>query len=180
MTAEFMPGSAEGSVVMFQVELFEPAAPDNAAAGNRLMYISRLDLTSSQMHCASPAAEHCVGRAYSNTSGLTWSATADVGALLDPGCKNTVARVPSERAVVHAGSASATKRTNISALFSYDSGEHWGQTQQLWMSPQAGGYTAVQALGGARSREVGVVFENLTDQLCSSIGLAVFQVSATA
>ena len=81
---------------------------------------------------------------------------------------------------MHAGSASATKRTNISALFSYDSGGHWGQTQQLWMSPQAGGYTAVQALGGARSREVGVVFENLTDQLCSSIGLAVFQVSATA
>ena len=173
MTAEFMPGSAEGSVV----ELFEPAVPNDAAAGNRLMYISRLDLTSAQMHCASPAAAHCVGRAYSNTSGLTWSATEDVGALLDPGCKNTVARVPSQRAVVHAGSASATKRTNISALFSFDSGQHWGQAQQLWMSPQAGGYTAVQALG---SREVGVVFENLTDQLCSSIGLAVFEVSMAA
>ena len=74
-------------------------------------------------------------------------------------------RRPARGTLVHAGSHSATERTNVSAVFSADGGTTWGNEAMVWESPLVGGYTAVQTWDDT----VGVVFENHT---CSiSIGV---------
>ena len=40
--------------------------------------------------------------------------------------------------LVHAGSHSATERTNVSAVFSTDSGRTWGNEAMVWESPLGG------------------------------------------
>lgn len=53
-------------------------------------------------------------------------------------------------ALVHAGSHSTDmvgyKRTNISALFSFDGGRTWGGEVMIWPAPAVGGYSQVTDL----------------------------------
>lgn len=131
-------------------------------------------------HCTDPSAAHCVGAARSTDGGLHWNAASekDVGALPDPGCKNTVASIGTvdtatgSNLLVHAGSHSVAARTNVSAIFSRDAGKTWDtqHSVMVWPAPKVGGYVAVQAVGETM---VGVVFENKT----CSIAIGVFKVS---
>ena len=149
------------------------ACPDNEYA------LLSCDLNGAGTHCTDPAAAHCVGAAHSKDSGSHWDAKSDkdVGALLDPGCKNTVASVGASgtstgsNLLVHAGSHSTTARTNVSAIFSSDGGSTWDahNSVMVWPAPNVGGYVAVQPVG---TTKVGVVFENRT----CSIAIGVFQV----
>ena len=149
------------------------ARPDNENA-----FLSR-DLNGVGTHCTDPAIAHCVGAARSKDSGSHWDATSDkdVGALPDPGCKNTVASVgisdtlTGSNLLVHAGSHSTTARTNVSAIFSSDGGSTWDahNSVMVWPAPKVGGYVAVQPVG---PNMVGVVFENRT----CSVAIGVIQV----
>ena len=129
-------------------------------------------------HCTDPVAAHCVGAARSTDSGSHWddAADKDVGALLDPGCKNTVASVGADapasgkNLLVHAGSHSTTARTNVSAIFSRDGGTTWDDdgSVMVWPAPEQGGYVAVQPIGDSK---VGVVFEHGPISCNISIGV---------
>ena len=67
--------------------------------------------------------------------------------------------------LIHGGSHSDVRRTNVSALFSYDDGVTWRDEQMVWQEPKVGGYVAAQAW----AQRVALVFENDT---CSiSIGV---------
>lgn len=151
MGGSFMPGSGEGSV----------AEVGSSSPGELLFVARRVTGT----HCTEPAAAHCAAAIRSKDYGEHWDEATDrdLGGLLDPGCKNTVASVGAAAAarnlLVHAGSHSATARTNVSALFSRDAGATWGEGVMVWESPLVGGYVAVQPVGDAK---VGVVFENRT------------------
>ena len=161
----FLRGSGEGSVAEVG-----PNTP------GELLFVAR---RTSATHCTGPAVAHCVGAIRSADSGDQWdSATArDVGALLDPACKNTVAAVgapPPAAAgrpnlLVHAGTHSSSARTNVSAIFSRDGGISWLEEDavMIWAAPLIGGYVAVQPLGPT---QVGVVFENRT----CSVAIGVF------
>ena len=107
----------------------------------------------------------------SRSSGEHFEDEVDVGTLPDPNCKNTVASCA--KGLVHVGSHSATKRQNISALFSKD-GRRWGEEVMVWEAPRVGGYAAAQGFqrnDGASM--VGVLREhhllNRDGQLCGVI-----------
>ena len=100
---------------------------------------------------------------YSEDGGETWGEERDDGQLLDPMCKNTVARVG--LMLVHSGAANQTlgERVSITCVFSRDG------TGATWTDPtvvlprfdangaaQNGGYSTVYALSAT---EVGVVLE---------------------
>ena len=173
LSDEFFPGSAEGSVA----EL--PAAMSNARHGephsnqssltslgeldevpSRLIFVARLERL--QTHCT-PSAKHCAGIMYSKDGGDTWGGEQDDGQLVNPMCKNTVARVG--QMLVHSGAANSTigQRVSITCLFSRDgTGEHWSDPTVVLPrydangAAQNGGYSTVHALSAT---EVGVVLE---------------------
>ena len=167
MSKEFFPGSAEGSLA----ELPAAANPGaragedrRATTDERLIFVARLERN--QTHCV-PSAAHCAGVAFSSNEGLSWGDEVDNGHLLDPRCKNTVAKMTTSsgrQLLVHSGSASAQvgPRVNITCLFSED-GKAW--TDPIAVLPstdaaghsQIGGYSAVQGLPG--STHAGVVLE---------------------
>jgi hypothetical protein len=168
-------GSSFLSHAESQVRL--PSSPLDTTYIQTLSDLSGLNLAGT--HCTDPTAAHCVGAARSTDSGLHWieASEKDVGALPDPGCKNTVASVGTtgtstgNNLLVHAGSHSVTARTNVSAIFSRDAGKTWDthHSVMVWAAPNVGGYVAVQALGDS---VVGVVFENNT----CSIAIGVIKV----
>mmetsp|Transcript_28324 Transcript_28324/g.84798 ORF Transcript_28324/g.84798 Transcript_28324/m.84798 type:complete len:507 (-) Transcript_28324:28-1548(-) len=149
LSQSFFPGTGEGSLA-------------EVGTTGKLLFVAR---RTSSTKCTNPIVEHCAGTMVSSDGGETWSDPEDVGALPDPGCKNTVASWTATSGLVHGGSHSAVARTNVSALFSWDGGVSWGTEVMVWKSPLVGGYTTVQAWGDT----VGIVFENRT---CSiAIGL---------
>lgn len=172
LSGSFLPGSGEGSL-----------AEIGANKPGELLFIAR---RTSATHCTDPPAAHCVGAIRSFDSGDQWdeSSAKDVGALLDPTCKNTVAAVglptaASNRSagggggnlLVHAGSHSAKARTNVSAIFSHDGGQTWGGDGDAVMvcaAPKIGGYTTVQPVGETL---VGVVFEHSQGSCSIAIGV---------
>jgi hypothetical protein len=152
LSPSFFPGTGEGSVA-------------ETGTDGGLIFIARRMWT--PLHCVDPVISHCAGSMVSADGGETWSGAIDVGALPDPRCKNTVASWPAKGpgALVHGGAHATTGRTNVSALFSQDSGKTWGSEVMVWEYPRVGGYVAVQTW----NETVGVVFENAT---CSiSIGI---------
>jgi hypothetical protein len=94
---------------------------------------------------------------------MTFHGDSDVGAIIDPGCKSTVARWPAGRALVHAGDASLVARTNVSIAFSFDGGYSWPEQHRtmLWAAPLVAGYATVQPLQ-PEGRVVAAIFENAT------------------
>jgi hypothetical protein len=170
LSDEFFPGSAEGSVAELPAAVSKKR---HAVGGNqsglagelgsrpsRLIFVSRLERL--ETHCL-PSAKHCAGIMYSEDGGETWGEERDDGQLLDPMCKNTVARVGSM--LVHSGAANQTigQRVSITCLFSRDgTGNNW--TDPTVVLPlldangaaQNGGYSTVHPLS---ANDVGVVLE---------------------
>ena len=185
VTHGFMQGAVEGSVV----ELFD-------GKGGLAFIARRLPGT----RCTSPVIHHCAGMAVSSDGGMTFGAMADVGALPDPGCKNTVTRWEGARSLVHAGASSPVARVNVSTTISRNDGASWQASETVWPAPTncswrtwadlphcvLGGYTTVQVLESAvAALEIGgpadlpatvaVVFENNT----ISIAIATYKLHVT-
>jgi hypothetical protein len=104
LSDEFFPGSAEGSVAELPAAVSKgrTKVDGNRSGGlpgtgeldaknspSRLIFVSRLERL--ETNCV-PSASHCAGIMYSDDGGETWGEERDDGQLLDPMCKNTVAR----------------------------------------------------------------------------------------
>lgn len=149
LSESFFPGTGEGSLA----EIFNPPA------SGQLIYIARR-VTGTD--CVDPNIPHCAGSMTSSDGGKTWKTARDIGQLPDPTCKNTVASFKSSAdhpgTLIHSGSHSFVRRTNVSALFSHDGGVTWGNETMVWQDPKIGGYSTVQTW----DNHIGLVFENNT------------------